>query len=135
MIKEADGSVIYPGTIAQGVYDIANNQPLSDTLQQQGQAIAAMLYTDVYIGIGSAAQDVMVASNHHEAVYKGSLVSFSNVSGRLWLVIPPGYSPSITMGGLEVPMTQDGTITSGGVTYSCLKSDNLYNGSFSVRLG
>lgn len=91
-------------------------------------------FADVYVGVGSAYTDAMIEANHHDSLSNGTLVSVTASSNSLWVILPDSFSPTVQMGGLNVPMTAQTPVTSGGVTYKVLKSDNTYSGTFSISL-
>ena len=99
------------------------------------QAINAIKYRDVYVGVGSTAQDAMIAANHHDEVMRGDQISITASSNTyVWVILPESYSPKVQMGGLNMPMTAKTPVTSGGVTYKVLRSDNQYKGTFDISL-
>lgn len=91
-------------------------------------------YEDVYLGAGAAYTNVMVQANHYDAVLKGSVKSVAINNSYLWLILPQTYNPTILMGGMEIPVTAQSTITQGDVVYKVLKSSNSYTGTFNVIL-
>ena len=91
-------------------------------------------FKDVYIGVGAAYTDVMVAANHHASVLKGAPVSVTVSSNYIWVILPSSYTPGVRMGGIEVPMTAQSNVTVDEVTYKVLKSSNQYTGTFSISL-
>ena len=95
---------------------------------------ALSLYEDVYIGVGSTAESVMVAANHHDTMSKGDHVSMTASSNKVWIILPNTFSPVLTMTGVEMPMTPKSDITEGGVTYKVFSSTNTYTGTFNVFL-
>lgn len=131
----ADGTTkFYPITIAAAVVDQARNQRLSATLADIYSQLASTTaaFTDVYIGVGASAASVMVAANHHSAMGRGEHVSLTASSSKVWIILPNTYSPILTMGGIEIPMTAESNITDDGVTYKVFSSSNTYTGTFNV---
>ena len=94
----------------------------------------ALEFKDVYIGVGAAYTDAMIAANHHDSILKGVLISLTASSNYIWIILPNTYSPIVQMGGLNVPMTAQSDVTVGDVTYKVLRSTNQYTGSFPVSL-
>ncbi len=91
-------------------------------------------FQDAYVGTGSAYTDAMTDANHHTSLSRGAMVSVTASNNYLWIILPSTFSPTVQIGGLSVPMTAQSPITSGGVTYQVLKSDNTYSGTFSISL-
>lgn len=91
-------------------------------------------FKDVYVGVGAAYTDVMIAANHHDSLSKGALISLTASSNYIWVILPNTNSPVVQMGGLNVPMTAQSDVTVGDVTYKVLRSTNQYTGSFSISL-
>jgi hypothetical protein len=96
--------------------------------------IETLEYKDVYIGVGAAYTDVMIAADHHDSLSKGVLVPLTASSNYIWVILPNTYSPIVQMGGLNVPMTAQSDVTVGDVTHKVLRSTNQYTGSFPVSL-
>lgn len=115
----------YISKINKGGYDI---------YIKDEEAREAIAYKDVYIGVGAAYTDAMIAANHHDSVAKGSPVPVTSSISYLWVILPNTNSPVVQMGGLNVPMTAQSDVTVGDVTYKVLRSTNQYTGSFSISL-
>ena len=92
------------------------------------------IYEDVYLGTGASAASVMVAANHHDSLSKGDHVTLTASSNKIWIILPNTYSPTLTMNGMEVPLTYESSITEGGTTYRVMSSSNSYSGSFNIYL-
>ena len=95
---------------------------------------ALMIYTDVYLGTGSSAASVMVPANHHDTMSRGEHVTVTASSNKIWIILPNTYRPTLTMNGMEIPLTYESSITEGDVTYRVMSSTNTYTGTFNVYL-
>ena len=124
----------YPITITPAIIDADRGQRLNATLADIYSQLAGTTsaFTDVYIGVGASAASVMVAANHHNAMGRGEHVSLTASSRKVWIILPNTYSPILTMGGIEMPMTAESNITDDGVTYKVFSSSNTYTGTFNV---
>lgn len=91
-------------------------------------------YPDVYVGAGTVYTDVMIAGNHHDQAMKDAGIEVTAADEYLFIILPDNSAPVVLMGGVPVPMTEDGTVTQGDVTYKILKSGNRYNGTLEVVL-
>lgn len=132
---ESNGTTkFYPISITPGIIDTTRNQRLSVTLADLYSKINSLIYENVYIGVASASSTVLSSDYYHSSVLKGSPISFSNTSGKLWLIMPSSYSPVTFMSGIEVPMILDSTTTISGNTYNVWKSSNTYSGGFNISL-
>ena len=129
---DANGSVFYPINISKAVFDTDRNQRLNVTLDD---IYDALQYEDIYIGAGATSAAVAVAANHHDTLLRGRPSAVTASSGYLWVVLPASYDKPLTlMGGIEVPMSQDGTTTISGNSYKVWKSTNTYTGTFNIFL-
>lgn len=90
-------------------------------------------YTNVYIGIGETAEDVLLPVNLYESVKKGFTISFTNASGYIYALSKSERLPKLSMGNHYIPANTDAA-TIDGVTYHVLKSENSYEGSFAVEV-
>lgn len=95
---------------------------------------ALVVYNDVYLGTGSSAASVMVPANHHDAMSRGEHVTVTASSNKVWIILPNTYSPTLTMNGMEIPLTYESSITVDDVTYRVMSSSNTYTGTFNVYL-
>ena len=91
-------------------------------------------YPDVYVGAGTVYTDVMIAGNHHDQAMKDTGIEVTAADEYLFIILPDNSEPVVLIGGVPVPMTEDGTVTQGDVTYKILKSGNRYAGTFEVVL-
>ena len=91
-------------------------------------------YFDVYVGVGNSVEDVMIEANHHNMLTKGSAIPITADNTYLWVILPYGYTPLVQMSSLNVPMTEQESVTQGNVTYKVLRSQNQYAETFSIEL-
>jgi hypothetical protein len=91
-------------------------------------------YEDVYIGVADTSSEVIDDAYHHDSLMIGRPVTFNNASGYIFVVLPEGQEPVVTMSSFEVTMTLDGTTTIGDVTYSIYKSSEQATGTFNISL-
>ena len=91
-------------------------------------------YPDVYVGAGTVYTDVMIAGNHHDQAMKDAGIEVTAADEYLFIILPDNSAPVVLIGGVPVPMTEDGTVTQGDVTYKILKSGNRYTGTLEVVL-
>ena len=93
---------------------------------------ALSIYEDVYLGTGSSAASVMVPANHHDTLSKGEHVTVTASSNKVWIILPNTFSPTLTMNGMEIPLTYESSITVDDITYRVMSSSNTYTGTFNV---
>ena len=91
-------------------------------------------YEDVYIGVADTSSEVIDDAYHHDSLMIGRPVTFNNACGYIFVVLPEGQEPVVTMSSFEVTMTLDGTTTIGDVTYSIYKSSEQATGTFNISL-
>ena len=103
-------------------------------LADKNYVIDEISYEDVYIGVAATSSEVIDEAYHHDSLMIGRPVSFNNGSGYIFVVLPEGQEPVVTMSSFEVSMTQDGTTTIGDVTYNILKSAEQTSGTFNISL-
>lgn len=114
---------------------IIDGEVKKEDLDQEVQAnLDDLGYNDVYIGVGASRADIMTDGNHHDTVSKFEQISVTVTNSYLWLILPDTYSPVVQMNGIDIPMTEQESVTSGEVTYKVLKSSNAYTGTFNVSL-
>lgn len=90
-------------------------------------------YTNVYIGIGETAEDVMLPVNLYESVKKGFTISFTNASGHIYVLSKSERLPKLSMNNYYIPANTY-TVTIDGVLYYVLESENSYGGSFVIEV-
>lgn len=91
-------------------------------------------YKNVYVGVGDAYSDVMVAGSHIDVLMKGEVVSLTSSDKYLWVIVPSGENPNVLTGGIITPMTQQSDVTVDDVTYKVLKSDETMDGDLKVYM-
>ena len=91
-------------------------------------------YEDVYIGVADTSSEVIDDAYHHDSLMIGRPVTFNNASGYIFVVLPEGQEPVVTMSSFEVTMSLDDTTTIGDVTYSIYKSGEKVTGTFNISL-
>lgn len=99
-----------------------------------GSLQAMIQYDDVYIGIASSSADILDSTHHHDNIFRGKPIPFSNASGYIFVVIPEDYNPVVAVNLIETQISLDSTTTIGGKNYKIWKSGNSYQGSFNVYL-
>ena len=90
-------------------------------------------YTNVYIGIGETAEDVLLPVNLYESVKKGFTISFTNASGHIYVLSRSERLPKLSMSNCYIP-ADAGAVTIDGVLYYTLKSEDSYGGSFIIEV-
>ena len=95
---------------------------------------ALVIYNDVYLGTGSSAASVMIEDNHHDTLSRGTYVILTASSNKIWVILPNTFNPTVTMNGMEIPLTYESSITVDDITYRVMSSTNTYAGTFSVCL-
>ncbi len=131
---DAKGNIFYPVSISKAVWDTDRNQRLSATVDEMVTAQEGMLYKNLYIGLGTQYSDAMTSECFHATLSKGTSISFSPTSKKLWLIVPSTYTPTVLMEGFKVPMTLQTSLDIDGVAYKAFGSDNTYTGSFDIFL-
>lgn len=123
----------YPITITSAVVDADRGQRMNATL---ADIYSTLFYEDVYIGAAAASSTIRTSGYHHDSITRGRPIAISNASSGsyIWVILPASYSPAVMMGGIEVPMALDSTITISGKSYKIWKSSNTYAGSFNLYL-
>lgn len=95
----------------------------------------ALFYKDIYIGAATQSTTIKTSTYHHDVVAKGSLISITADSHKIWLIFPDETEvPKVFMSGMEVPMVLHGTTTIDEETYKVYKSGSPYTGTFNVQL-
>ena len=105
-----------------------------DLIIKDFEARDSIQYKDVYIGTGDTASEVMVNANHYSQIQKYTPIGISASAEYLWIIMPSAYVPVMMLNGNEIPITLDGTVAVGDVTYKVWKSNNSYTGTFNVFL-
>jgi hypothetical protein len=95
----------------------------------------ALFYNDVYIGAATQSTTIKTATYHHDMIAKGSLISITANSQKIWLIFQSTADvPHVFMSGMEVAMVLHGTTTIDEVEYNVYKSNSPYTGTFNIQL-
>ena len=108
----------------------SNNIYIKDTEAQD-----AVFYKDIYVGAATQSTTIKTSTYHHDSLAKGSLVSVTANSQKIWLIFPnESEVPNIFMSGMEVAMVLHGTTTIDEATYKVYKSSSPFTGTFNIQL-
>ena len=111
------------------------NKGGDDLYIKDSQAQDAIYYKDIYVGTATQSTTIKTSTYHHDLLAKGSLVSVTANSQKIWLIFPDDSEvPNIFMSGMEVAMVLHGTTTIDEKTYKVYKSGSPYTGTFNVHL-
>lgn len=95
----------------------------------------ALFYKDIYIGAATQSTTIKTATHHYDLIAKGSLVSITANSQKIWLIFQStADTPNVFMSGMEVAMVLHGTTTIDDVEYKVYKSESPFTGTFNVQL-
>jgi hypothetical protein len=95
----------------------------------------ALFYKDIYVGAATQSTTIKTATYHHDIIAKGSLVSITANSQKIWLIFQSTADvPHVFMSGMEVAMVLHGTTTIDEVEYNVYKSNSPYTGTFNIQL-
>jgi len=95
----------------------------------------ALFYKDIYIGAATQSTTIKTATYHYDLIAKGSLVSITANSQKIWLIFQStADTPNVFMSGMEVAMVLHGTTTIDDVEYKVYKSESPFTGTFNVQL-
>jgi hypothetical protein len=95
----------------------------------------ALFYKDIYIGAATQSTTIKTATYHYDLIAKGSLVSITANSQKIWLIFQStADTPNVFMSGMEVAMALHGTTTIDDVEYKVYKSESPFTGTFNVQL-
>lgn len=95
----------------------------------------ALFYKDIYIGAATQSTTIKTATYHHDIIARGSLVSITANSQKIWLIFQSTADvPHVFMSGMEVAMVLHGTTTIDEVEYNVYKSNSPYTGTFNIQL-
>jgi hypothetical protein len=95
----------------------------------------ALFYKDIYIGAATQSTTIKTATYHHDIIAKGSLVSITANSQKIWLIFQSTADvPHVFMSGMEVAMVLHGTTIIDEVEYNVYKSNSPYTGTFNIQL-
>ena len=95
----------------------------------------ALFYKDIYIGAAAQSTTIKTATYHYDLIAKGSLVSITANSQKMWLIFQStADTPNVFMSGMEVAMVLHGTTTIDDVEYKVYKSESPFTGIFNVQL-
>ena len=99
------------------------------------EAQEAVFYKDIYVGAATQSTTIKTSTYHHDILVKGSLVSITANSQKIWLIFPEDIDvPNIFMSGMEVAMVLHGTTTIDEATYKVYKSEAPFTGTFNIQL-
>ena len=111
------------------------NKGGNDIYIKDSESQEALFYRDIYIGAAAQSTTIKTSTYHHDVVAKGSLISITANSHKIWLIFPEAADvPNVFMSGMEVPMVLHGTTTIDEETYKVYKSESPYTGTFNVQL-
>ena len=107
-----------------------------DIYIKDSQAQDALYYKDIYIGAAASSSTIKTSTYHHDSILRGRPIAVDDVTSGdyIWVILPDTYSPIVIMGGLEVPMSLNGTATIDSKSYKVWRSDNTYVDDFSISL-
>ena len=95
----------------------------------------ALFYKDIYIGAATQSTTIKTATYHYDLIAKGSLVSITANSQKIWLIFQStADTPNVFMSGMEVAMVLHGNTTIDEVEYKVYKSESPFTGTFNVQL-
>ena len=95
----------------------------------------ALFYKDIYIGAATQSTTIKTATHHYDLIAKGSLVSITANSQKIWLIFQStADTPNVFMSGMEVAMVLHGNTTIDEVEYKVYKSESPFTGTFNVQL-
>lgn len=102
---------------------------------KDSEAQDAIFYKDIYVGAATQSTTIKTSTYHHDILAKGSLVSVTASSQKIWLIFPEASEvPNVFMSGMEVSMVLHGTTTIDEATYKVYKSDSPFTGTFNIQL-
>ena len=102
---------------------------------KDSEAQDALFYKDIYVGAATQSTTIKTSTYHHDMIAKGSLVSVTANSQKIWLIFPEDADvPNIFMSGMEVSMVLHGTTTIEEATYKVYKSSSPFTGTFNIQL-
>jgi hypothetical protein len=111
------------------------NKEGNDLFIKDEESQDALFFKDVYIGAAAQSTTIKTSTYHHDILVKGSLVSITANSQKIWLIFPEDIDvPNIFMSGMEVAMVLHGTTTIDEATYKVYKSDSPFTGTFNIQL-
>jgi hypothetical protein len=111
------------------------NKGGNDIYIKDAESQEALFYKDIYIGAATQSTTIKTATYHHDLIAKGSLVSITANSQKIWLIFQSTTeTPNVFMSGMEVAMVLHGTTTIDDVEYKVYKSESPFTGTFNVQL-
>ena len=111
------------------------NKEGNDIYIKDMESQEALFYNDIYIGAATQSTTIKTSTYHHDVIAKGSLISITANSHKIWLIFPDASDlPHVFMSGMEIPMVLHGTTTIDEKTYNVYKSESPYTGTFNVQL-
>ena len=111
------------------------NKGGNDLYIKDSEAQNAIFYKDIYVGAATQSTTIKTSTYHHDILAKGSLVSVTANSQKIWLIFPEASEvPSVFMSGMEVSMVLHGTTTIDEATCKVYKSDSPFTGTFNIQL-
>ena len=90
-------------------------------------------YTNVYIGIGETAEDVLLPNNLYESIKTGSTIQFTNALGYIFALSESDRLPKLSMNNFYIP-ADIGIVTVEDVSYNVFKSKSRYTGNFVIEV-
>ena len=111
------------------------NKGGNDIYIKDAESQEALFYKDIYIGAATQSTTIKTATYHYDLIAKGSLVSITANSQKIWLIFQStADTPNVFMSGMEVAMVLHGTTTIDEVEYKVYKSESPFTGTFNVQL-
>ena len=111
------------------------NKGGNDIYIKDAESQEALFYKDIYIGAATQSTTIKTATYHYDLIAKGSLVSITANSQKIWLIFQStSDTPNVFMSGMEVAMVLHGTTTIDEVEYKVYKSESPFTGTFNVQL-
>ena len=111
------------------------NKDGNDIYIKDVESQEALFYKDIYIGAATQSTTIKTATYHYDLIAKGSLVSITANSQKIWLIFQStADTPNVFMSGMEVAMVLHGTTTINDVEYKVYKSESPFTGTFNIQL-
>ena len=111
------------------------NKEGNDLFIKDEESQDALFFKDMYIGAAAQSTTIKTDTYHHDTIAKGSLLSMTANSHKIWLVFPETSDvPHVFMSGMDVSMELHGTTVIEEKTYKVYKSVSPFTGTFNVQL-
>lgn len=111
------------------------NKGGNDIFIKDTESQEALFYKDIYVGAATQSTTIKTSTYHHDMLVKGSLVSITADSQKIWLIFPETNDvPNVFMSGMEVTMILHGTTTIDEAAYKVYKSNSPFTGTFNIQL-